>query len=139
MQLEAQQVMQLYVTIDPGLNVGPTLRGKLNVIPITGGSVTGKVSGRVVPGGADWNTEVEPGLSHVFAKYVIQTDDGEFISVENEGTIRWEEERSIVTVPRFLVSKESRYRWLQSGVFVGALQGAEGNPSAVIITIYQLS
>lgn len=139
MLLKAQQVMQLHVTIDPGLKVGQTLRGKLNVIPITGGTVTGKVSGHVISGGADWNTEIEPGLSHVFAKYVIQTDDGEFISVENEGTIRWEEKRNIVTVPRFLVNKESRYHWLQSGVFVGALQGSEGDPTAVLITIYQLS
>lgn len=138
MQLDAKQIMQLYVTIDPGKKVGNTLQGNLLVIPITGGTVTGEIKGTVVPGGADWNSEIAPGISHVFAKYVIQTEDDEFISVENEGVICWEEKRKIVTSPRFEVDRQSRYQWLQSGVFVGELQSAEEDGSAVLITIYQL-
>ena len=62
------------------------------MIQIKGGHFKGeKLRGRVVAGGADWNlgvggdSEATIQSRTVFAKYLLQTDDGVYIAVENLG------------------------------------------------------
>ena len=57
------------------------------MIPITGGTFTAKRSQGRGAGEADWNVTRQDGLAHVFAKYSLETDDGEFIVIENEGLL----------------------------------------------------
>lgn len=91
MFLEADLAMELEVEITNSMTVGNGLNGYLNIIPITGGTFKCLnndgvfVMGKVLPGGADWNTRKSETLSHAFAKYTIETEDNIFISVENEG------------------------------------------------------
>lgn len=137
MTLEADIVIKLHVVCEAPYEVKNDGIGHLNVIPIIGGSFDGKIKGTVVPGGADWNTSREGGTSHVFAKYMLKTEDGYFIAIENEGKIHWESEDFIKTTPRFQVAKDSPYSWLNHGVYVGSL-AAMANENAVDITIYRL-
>jgi len=101
MTLDTELIMKLHVNCDLDMEVKSDGSGYLRVIPITGGYVEGKVNGSVVIGGADWNTTRENGIAHVFAKYLIKTEDGEYIAVENEGKIRFDEASKIKTTPRF--------------------------------------
>ncbi len=39
------------VALGSSISVGQSKRGNRNIIPITGGTVTGKIKGKVVPGG----------------------------------------------------------------------------------------
>lgn len=57
------------------------------MIPITGGTVSGPgLNGIVLPGGADWQRiRVSDGVTELEARYVIQTEDGDNISVCNRG------------------------------------------------------
>lgn len=137
MTLEAEIVLQLHVLCEAPFEVKNDGIGHLNVIPIIGGSFDGLIKGEIVSGGADWNTAREGGISHVFAKYLIKTDDGHFIAIENEGKICWEKEDFIKTSPRFQVAQDSPYHWLNSGVYVGSL-GVCSKENAVDITIYRL-
>ncbi len=142
--LKAELVFELSVDCSEPLEIGKTDKGFLRVIPITGGTFKGKnISGKVIPGGADWNTQIVDDISgktqasHVFAKYTIQTDDGIYISVENEGYKDWrEEKRHIVTTPHFQVEK-GKYEWLNYGVFVGSLSPRE-DKTGVEIKIYKM-
>ncbi len=137
-QLEAELVMVLNVECTSFYDVGETQQGYLRVIPIIGGDVQGKVKGKVISGGADWNRDLGRGYSHVFAKYMIQTDDGAYISIENEGLIDQSDEGSrIKTRPKFEVSKDSKYEWLNYGVYVGSLEAGSVKDS-VLIHIYKL-
>jgi len=139
MELAAELKLELTVNIGPVLDVGMTQTGYLRVIPITGGSFSGPgIKGSVIPGGADWNTMIGEKTAHVFAKYVIQTDDGVLISVQNEGVIDFTQPPMICTTPKFQVQKDSKYAWLQNGVFVGSLVPAPDR-SAVLIKIYKLN
>jgi len=79
MTLEAELIMKIHVQCEKDMEVKSDGSGYLRVIPIVGGTFEGKINGTVVPGGADWNTQRENGISHVFAKYLLKTDDG-FIS-----------------------------------------------------------
>lgn len=140
MQLEAEQILCIHVTCDPEMEVKNDGSGYLRVIPITGGTFEGKICGEVVSGGADWNTTRENGISHVFAKYLLKTEDGEYIAIENEGKIDFTSEKQdrIKTVPRFQADAKGRYAWLNTGVYVGALEGGS-QPGRVEIAVYRLN
>ena len=144
-KLDAELILELSVDCDEALEVGETYSGSFRAIPITGGTFKGNLlNGTVVPGGADWNNryvnpqsgEVES--SYVFAKYMIKTDDGEYIAIENSGTKTWEKgkETYIVTTPNFLVGK-GKYEWLNYGVYVGTLKPRE-DKSGVEIKIFKM-
>ncbi|MDD5936439.1 MAG: DUF3237 domain-containing protein [Clostridiales bacterium] len=138
MNLEAKEILRLHVVCEKEMEVKEDGRGYLRVIPIVRGTFEGLLRGTIVPGGADWNTSYNEGKAHVFAKYLLLTDDGNYIAIENEGKIDFTKESRIKTVPRFQVSNDSPYAWLNTGVYVGELNGGD-EPGQVEITIYQLS
>ncbi len=139
MQLEAEEIIKIHVQCEKDLEVKNDGSGFLRVIPIVSGWFEGKLEGKIVPGGADWNTTKENGVAHVFAKYLLQTDDGEYIAIENEGKIDTKEpKRKIITVPKFQVNHDGKYAWLNAGVYVGELQGGK-EVGQVEIIIYKLA
>ena len=77
------------------------------------------------------------GLAHVFAKYLLKTEDGEYIAIENEGRINFNSSGFIKTTPRFQVSSTGKYAWLNTGVYVASLDGGK-EEGQVEITIYRL-
>src|SRR5271165_3948301 len=77
--------LELRVTIGPALEIGPDAFGLRRTVPITGGTLSGAISGRVLPGGADWQVVESDCLTFVDARYVIETEDGTRIEVRNRG------------------------------------------------------
>jgi hypothetical protein len=72
------------VEVDRPQEVGHAQHGLRRVIPITGGQVTGQGwSGRVLPGGADFQLIVNERMAELDARYVIETDGGDLIYVCN--------------------------------------------------------
>ncbi len=139
MFLEAEEIMRIHVQCEKDMEVKDDGCGFLRVIPIVGGSFEGKLKGRVVPGGADWNTMQSNQIGHVYAKYVLQTEDGTYISIENEGKIDMRiPEGRIKTIPRFQVDDSSEYAWLNGGVYVGELNAGQ-QLGQVEIIIYRLN
>jgi hypothetical protein len=67
------------------LQFGATPIGERRVINILGGTVTGRMNGKILPGGADWQFIRADGAAHVEARYTIQADSGAFILVSSEG------------------------------------------------------
>lgn len=49
-ELRGDELIAESVTLSPSLTVGPSKRGSRNIIPITGGELTGRISGRVLMG-----------------------------------------------------------------------------------------
>lgn len=139
MLLEAEFVMELIVELGENLEVGHTPKGLLRLIPITGGSFVGpKLRGKILSGGYDWNTTLPDGTAHAFAKYALQTDDGVYISIDNEGNLDSGAHPCMIkTTPRFQVM-DGKYDWLRRGVFVGSLQGGKTDVPSVCIQIYKL-
>jgi hypothetical protein len=137
--LQADEIMRLCVKIAPPKVVGQTGLGTLQVIPIIGGTFSGKkISGKVVLGGADWNTTRPDGIAHVFAKYLLETNDGEFIAIENEGLIDPTAAAVIKARPTFSASNTGKYSALNTGVYVGELVPTPGVDDSVDIVIYKL-
>jgi hypothetical protein len=68
------------------LHFGPTPYGERRVVHILGGRVEGpRLTGRILPGGADWQIVRTDGASDVQARYTIETDAGAHILVNSEG------------------------------------------------------
>ena len=138
MTLKAEEVLRLHVEIGKPLPVGETGAGTLTLIPITGGTFEGgALRGRVLPGGADWSTQLCGGMTHVHARYWIETDDGAVIAVENEGYYNNLRADAVIrTTPRFTCDINGKYAFLTRDVYAGELKGAGLN--AVDIVVYRL-
>lgn len=137
MNLTAEHIMTLHVECGESMEVENNVFGYLRVIPITGGTVEGKISGKVIPGGADWNTSLECGGAHVCAKYLIKTTDGEYIDIQNEGSIKFDSDSKIKTSPKFNADIHGKYAWLNYGVYVASLDSGD-KEGQVKITVYKL-
>ena len=149
-----QHVLDLTVyvaaPIEAGNVVGLNSRGKRRIIPITGGKVTGKVTGKVLPGGADFQIVVSETTADLDARYMIELDNGEHIFVQNRALrrgaaadiaklVRGEhvspEAIYFRCVPTFEVSSPA-LEWLTQSIFIGS--GARF-PDSVQISIFRLA
>ena len=140
MNLEAEYVAKATVKLGVLQRTGKTLEGEKLFTPIIGGVVEGPmINGKVCCGGADFGTQLTEDVVHVMAKYWIETDDGEIISVHNEGIFNEKDENArIKTTPVFKTRIGSKYEHLMVGCYVGE-EEAVGNPvDTVVLTWYRL-
>jgi hypothetical protein len=114
------------VTLSPSQSVGPSKRGPRNVIPITGGELTGRIMGKVLAAGADYQNLSPPAT--IDARYLWQAADGEIIIVRNGGPFG-------SLVPTFEVRVDSAYAWLNTGMFLSS--NPSGRPGGVGLTFYE--
>jgi hypothetical protein len=143
-------VLHLEVEVGPPVEIGRTPAGLRRVIPITGGTVSGPLmTGRIVPGGADFQvirTETETVAD---AKYVLESDRGELVYVENlalrtgsaEDIARLRQDLPVDPAriyfrssPRF-ETEAPRLAALTSHVFVGS---GVRHPRAVVFDFFQV-
>ena len=84
--LELSPLMRVKVTLEPVRDLGDTPLGRRRIIGITGGSFSGaRLSGKVLPGGADWQLIRADGVAYLDARYTLETADGALIYVNNKG------------------------------------------------------
>ena len=75
---------ELSVLVGVPQEVGHTQHGQRRLIPILGGEARGAGwTARVLPGGADYQLIVSPRLAELDARYVLETDGGDLIYVQN--------------------------------------------------------
>ena len=107
---------------------GQSPRGRRQMIPITGGSLSGpRLSGRVLPGGADFQIIREDGVCELEARYFVETDAGARVYVCNQGIAHASGGDGLYfrTVPRFETSEPS-LRWLMLSLFVATAAPRDG-------------
>jgi hypothetical protein len=114
------------VTLSPSQSVGASKRGNRNIIPITGGELSGRIPGKVLFGGADYQNLAAPAT--IDARYLWETNDGEIIIVRNGGAFG-------SLVPTFEVRTDSPYAWLNSGLYLSSNPGMK--PGGVGLTFYE--
>jgi len=84
--IETEFLCKLEVTLEPARELGETPLGRRRIIGITGGKFAGpRLSGRVLPGGADWQVIRADGVAYLDARYTLETGDGALIYVNNKG------------------------------------------------------
>ncbi len=78
----------LAINVASAQELGDIGGGRRRVIPITGGTVTGAITGEVLPGGADWQTVRPDGVTLLTARYTVRLADGATVGVINSGVRR---------------------------------------------------
>jgi hypothetical protein len=131
--LNLQRLFNAEITLAAPQDLGDTPQGRRRIIGITGGRFSGEqLSGRVLPGGADWQVIRADGVAELDARYTLETNDGALIYVRNRGyrhgpadVINKLASGQVVdpalyymrTTPRFETG-EARYAWLNRIVCV---------------------
>ncbi len=139
------------VEVETPLQLGRSPYGERRIINIKGGLFSGpKLSGRVLPGGADWQIIRYDGITEVEARYTLQTDDGALIYVSNWGLRHGPKEVMervaagekvdaseyyFRTTPIFETGSPD-YQWLNGLVAIAAGQRLANE---VIITVYEVT
>src|SRR5690606_746822 len=83
---DLEYAFEIRATVGQPQDFGVMNHGRRRVIEITGGTCEGPDSkGRIVPGGADWQSIQEDGFSRLDTRYALETDDGKLIYVQNFG------------------------------------------------------
>ena len=149
LELVAELSVTVAAPIEAGEVIGVSSSGRRRIIPITGGTVRGRLSGRVLPGGADFQLIVSATMAVLDARYLIELDNGAKVFVQNHALRRGSAEaiEKLVNgepvdpaeiyfrcVPTFEVS-DPGLAWLTESVFVGT--GARF-PDRVEIAFYRL-
>jgi hypothetical protein len=84
--LNLEKLFRAEITLAPPQELGDTPQGRRRIIGITGGRFSGeRLSGRVLPGGADWQVIRADGVADLDARYTLETEDGALIYVRNHG------------------------------------------------------
>jgi hypothetical protein len=131
-------------------DLGKTARGHRRIIDILGGEVQGpRLTGEILPGGADWQIVRPDGTIEVVARYTIRSAEGSLIYVQNEGLrvagpeilARMSRGEAVPvgsyhfrTAPRFETADLS-LKWLERATFVGVAARA---PDRVAIGFHEV-
>jgi hypothetical protein len=84
--LQLRPLLTAEIALAAPQELGETPAGRRRIIPITGGRFEGeRLSGRVIPGGADWQIVRPDGVADLDARYTLETADGALIYVRNHG------------------------------------------------------
>ena len=148
--MQLQTLFRAEILLAPPLELGDTPQGRRRIIGITGGRFSGeRLSGRVLPGGADWQVIRADGVADLDARYTLETEDGALIYVRNRGLRHGPPEiiRKLAagepvdpamyymrTTPTFETG-DARYAWLNRIVCVAS--GAR-RASAVELEIFEV-
>src|SRR4051794_25824328 len=147
--LETKYAFTVTARIGDVVTAGETGIGIRRIIPIIGGEVSGAITGKVLPFGADFQIIRPNELIELEAKYAFETDDGATVYVENKG-IRFGPVELLQrlqrgepvdpeliyfrTVPKFETGAE-KYRWLMHYLFIGS---AARHADRVVIDVHQV-
>ena len=145
-----EHLCDLRVTVGTPQEIGATPMGLRRVVPITGGTVSGRLSGRVLAGGADFQLIVAEGTqAHLDARYVLALDDGSTVWVQNsalrvaraEDSLRLRQGQPVDPArvyfrcqPRMETAAPA-WSWLNTCQIVGV---GERDPDAVRMSFYRV-
>jgi hypothetical protein len=148
--LQLRSLLKAEIALAPPQELGDTPQGRRRIIGITGGRFSGeRLSGRVLPGGADWQLVRADGVADLDARYTLETADGALIYVRNRGYRHGPAEvlarlsrgenvdpalYYMRTTPSFETG-DARYAWLNRIVCVAT--GAR-RPAAVELEVFEI-
>jgi uncharacterized protein DUF3237 len=148
--LKLQALFKADIELAPAQELGAGPLGRRRIIAITGGRFIGeRLSGRVLPGGADWQVIRADGVAELDARYTLETADGALVYVRNHGYRHGPEDvlkrlaagenidpaRYYMRTTPLFETGDARYAWLNRLVCVAS--GAR-RPAAVELEVFEV-
>jgi len=141
---------ELRVRVGNPVEVGQVTHGRRRIVPIEGGTIKGPMLNGTVPaGGADWQTIQADGFTELDTRYMIKTDKGDLVYVQNGGirTAAPEVMKKLLagetvdpklvyfrTQPKFETAAPN-LQWLVKSLFIGV---GERYPNEVVIRFFKV-
>jgi hypothetical protein len=117
------EVLTENVALGASYSINNAKYGSRNIIPITGGTTTGRVTGEILNGGADYQLS-----GSLDAWYTLAPDNGELILVRNCGA-------SNGLIPWFEAAVDGEFNFLNTQAYLSSAPGVGGG--GVSITFYE--
>ena len=84
--ISPEPMFRIHCEVANILDLGPAPFGHRRVVNLLGGTVSGaKLSGRIVPGGADWQIMAADSALDIHARYTVESDAGALIQIDSKG------------------------------------------------------
>ncbi len=138
--VRTELVMNLVVTCSKPEPMGPSNAAKDgkrgNIWPIIGGRFWGpRISGKVVPGGADFPVVRPDNIVVVDAFYRLQADDGTIIIIHNLGLAYPPDAngRRIYRLTPTFTTVEGPHDWLNKSIFIATLVAGNAFPKEMAL------
>jgi hypothetical protein len=147
---ELRFAFEIAVDVQAPLDLGQTQAGHRRIVAIAGGTVSGpKLTGRVLPGSADWQILRRDGAADLDARYTLQSEAGALIYVVNRGVrhgpaevlARLNRGERVDPASYYFRTSASfetsapQYAWLTRAVVVGV---GERYPDKVVIRFWEV-
>jgi len=129
-ELESEFVMELLLDVAEQIDTGHT-----RIAPVMGGTFSGPVlNGTVLPGGADWITQVS-GHTALDVRITLETDDGAHIYMTYRGIVHNGENGLYWRVTPLFSTTSEEYDWVNHIICVGKSKQVEGKVAYDIFRI----
>ena len=129
-ELESEFLMELLLDVAGQIDTGHT-----RIAPVTGGTFSGPgVNGTVLPGGADWITQVS-GHSALDVRITLETDDGAHIYMTYRGIVHNSDDGLYWRVTPLFSTVSEEYDWVNHIICVGKSKQAPGKVAYDIFRI----
>ena len=129
-ELESEFLMELLLDVGGQIDTGHT-----RIAPVTGGTFSGlDLNGTVLPGGADWITQVS-GHSALDVRITLETDDGTHIYMTYRGIVHNGEDGLYWRVTPLFSTTSEEYDWVNHIICVGKSKQVEGKVAYDIFRI----
>jgi len=145
-KLPYQHLMTLQLDVDSAssLPIGMTTKGRRTIAPIKGGHFEGaKLSGKVLPGGADWVVFRNDSVMKIDVRLSLETHEGTYIYLSYEGQFvanadalkalasgaELAPDSYNLTVVAKIETGDESLRWLEDAIVVGVGKQSGYNPT----------
>lgn len=145
-KLPYQHLMTLQLDVDSAssLPIGMTTKGRRTIAPIKGGHFEGaKLSGKVLPGGADWVVLRNDSVMKIDVRLSLETHEGAYIYLSYEGQFvanadalkalasgaELAPDSYNLTVVAKIETGDESLRWLEDAIVVGVGKQSGYNPT----------
>jgi hypothetical protein len=84
--ISREPIFRVHCEVADILDLGAAPFGHRRVVNLLGGTVSGpRLSGRIIPGGTDWQIMAADGAVDVHARYTVESDAGALVQVDSRG------------------------------------------------------
>jgi hypothetical protein len=80
-----EPILRVHCEVADILDLGAAPFGHRRVVNLKGGTVSGKLNGRIISGGSDWQVMAADGSLDIHARYTVESDAGALVQVDSKG------------------------------------------------------
>ncbi|MBK8631830.1 MAG: DUF3237 domain-containing protein [Sphingomonadales bacterium] len=124
---------RLDVWVEAPVALDAQTNGPVRLVRISGGTISGALTGVILPGGTDWQSIRPDGTTEIEARYLLELSDGARVELQSRGLRAHGASGFWSSI--WLRTPDSRHAALNDAQFLGK---GRKEPQGVIIELFRL-